>query len=137
MGDTFRGIQSACSSRAVLFPVTISVPMERVFKGEEAEIQKLTGVRESSAQGVSRRLWGLWEKPGSLQREIRQYYTSRKLELPGGHKGNIIGLTLKGSLKMKTFDKDVPGMCLTTMFVCTCMFIYVAHTFDWYKGFIV
>lgn len=44
-GGQIGGIQSAYSSRSVLFPVRISVPMEWVFKGEEAEIQKLTGVR--------------------------------------------------------------------------------------------
>lgn len=30
--DIFTGIQSACYSRSVLFPVRISVPIKRVFK---------------------------------------------------------------------------------------------------------
>lgn len=56
--DTLTGIQSAYSSRSVLFPVRIWVPMERVFKGEEAEIQKLMVVRESSAQEEHRETAG-------------------------------------------------------------------------------
>lgn len=95
IGDTFRGIPSAYSSRSVRFPVRISVPMERVFKGEEAEIQKPTGVRESSTQEEHRETagggGGLWEKPGSLRKEIRRFYT-RKLELQAGTKAILLDL---------------------------------------------
>ena len=65
IGDTFRGIPSAYSSRSVRFPVRISVPMERVFKGEEAE-----------------------RSPQELERAQHRRSTGRQQEAVGGYGRN-------------------------------------------------
>lgn len=58
-------------------------------------MQKLTGVRENSAQEEHRDTagggGGLWEKSGSLKKEIRRFY-ARKLELQAGTKAILLDL---------------------------------------------